>query len=153
MKNVLFMSLFSLSVFIKAQDSAYCYNSGITTSKTEETTTVENKQAHPLILMSYVMDQKEVIGFLKEKKNSSLDKLLAKIKLSKNLRLIGFAAVPAGIIGVLNISDANKDHSSQNVGLGFIGLSAVSLSSGFYFDRERKKNYKKAIAKYNQLYN
>jgi len=155
MKNILFVSLIVLSAFIKAQDSAYCYNSGLVANPSDDPSlpVENNKQTHSLILMPYVMNQKEVLGFLKEKKNSSLEKLLTKVKVSKNLRLVGFAAIPASIIGALSISDANKNHSSQNAGFGLIGLGAVSLGSSFYFDHQRKENYKKAIAKYNQLYN
>ena len=155
MKNILFLSLIAFTACIKAQDSAYCYNSGLSVSRTTETEVVvaDNKRVHPLILMPYIMNEKEVVAFLKEKENSSLEKLLTKIKLSKNLRLISLAAIPTGIISVLSISDANKNHTSQNVGLGLAALGVVSLSTGVYFDHQRKTNYKKAIAKYNQLYN
>ena len=153
MKNILFISLFAFSVFIKGQDSAYCYNSGNIALPSENLSIPfsANKQFHSLILMAYVMDQKEVMGFLNEKNNSVLKKLITKVKLAKNLRFVSLAAIPAGIIGAVSI--ANENYSSQNLGFGLIGLSAVSISSGIYFNYERKKNYKKAIAKYNQLYN
>lgn len=156
MKNILFISLIALTVFVKAQDSAYCYNSGLSASRTTETevAVADNKQqARPLILMPYIMNEKEVIGFLKGKKNSSLEKLLTKIKLSKKLRFVGLAAIPTGIISALSIADSNKNHTSQSVGLSLAAFGAVSLTTGFYFDHERKKNYKKALAKYNQLFN
>ena len=154
MKNILFISLVLFASLIKGQDSAYCYNSGLAVIPAEDASFPVIKNQHQsLILMSNVMRQKEVLGFLQGKNNSSLEKLLAKIKLSKNLRFVGFAAFPAGIMGAITISNANKNHSSKGAGIGLISLSAVSLSSGFYFNRQRKENYKKAIAKYNQLYN
>lgn len=149
------MFLIAFSAFTKAQDSAYCYNSGLVLSKTTEIEVVyeDNKLARPLILMPYIMNEKEVVAFLKEKNNSYLEKFLTKIKLSKNLRLISLAAIPSGIMSVLSLSDATKNHASQNIGLGLAAFGAVSLSTGVYFDHQRKENYKKAIAKYNQLYN
>lgn len=154
MKSAFFISILGFSFFTNAQDSSCCYNSGLPSSITEVTaTSIENKPFYPLILMPYVMGKKEIVSLLKEKKNSSLEKLLTKSKAANRLRLVGFAAIPAGIMGSLSIVEANKKNTSQNGGLGLLALGAVSLSSSIYFNHETKKNYKKAIAKYNQVYN
>ena len=154
MKKTLFIPLLVLAAFTKAQDSSFCYIGGIAASKTVPAfgSSAEQKNLSSLILMPYVMNEKEVMKLLKEKKSSSVQKLLRKIKFSKNMSLIGFAAIPAGIIGTLSVVEASKSHAPQSLGLGFIALGAVSLSSGFYFNHERKMNYKKAIATYNQIY-
>ena len=155
MKSLVFVSLLIVSAFTKAQEGSCFYNGGLAASQTEGVSVVScgQKQPSPLILMPYVMNEKEVMGILKEKKNPLVEKILTKVKLSKKMRLIGFAAIPTGIIGALSIVEANKNHTSQNAGLGLVALGTVSLGSSFYFNHERKKNYKKAIAKYNQLYN
>ena len=41
----------------------------------------------------------------------------------------------------------------QNIGFGLIALAPVCLGTSIYFKSQKNKNYKKAIAKYNQLYN
>lgn len=155
MKSLIVVSLLVMSAFTKAQDSSCCYNSGLATSQTEEISLMlsEQKQLSPIILMPYVMGEKEVLGFLMGKKNASVDKLLTKAKLFKKMRLISFAAIPTGVIGTLSLVEANKNQTSQNLGLGFVSLTAGFIGSSFYFNHERKKNYKKAIAEYNHLYN
>jgi hypothetical protein len=163
MKKILFIPLFFAAIFSHAQGNAACYNSGAITSSTEETVEVAARDTlqASLVLMPYVMNEKEVMLILKEKKNPSINRLLRTLKLSNDLKPIGFIAIPAGILGALsfvniNTSDKNTNDihaANQNLGLGFFALGTVCLSSGIYFNITQKKNYKKAIQKYNQLYN
>jgi uncharacterized integral membrane protein len=94
---------------------------------------------------------------LKEKNNSEINRLLKKVKLSKNFQNIGFAAIPealigGGLIGLASVS--NKGNIEQkSIGVGLVALSGICLSSSLCFKIVSTKNYKKAIAKYNQLYN
>lgn len=155
MKTLLYILMLTTCFTTIAQDSSYCYNSGLASSGIEGPvpSNTDIKQSASLILMPNVMSEKEVMIVLKEKKNASINKLLTKLKLTGNLQPIGFAAIPAGIIGALNLADVNKTQRQQSVGLGLIALGTVCLSSSIYFNIERKKNYKKAIQIYNQLYN
>ncbi len=158
MKNILFFSFVFLVAFSKAQDSAYCYNSGKTSLQvSEETEAPPNiKQQNSLILMP-VMNQKEVLLILKEKNNSEINKLVKNFKLSKMFKGVGFSAIPealfgAGLIGASATSNTGNVQQ-RSIGIGLVALSALCLSSSLCFKMVRTKNYKKAIAKYNQLYN
>ena len=156
MKNILFLFLVLTSAITNAQD---CYNSGVVSVTTETITeaAVSNTQQNSLILMPYVMSEKEVTLIIKEKNNSDLDRLLRKVKLAKTFQNIGFAAIPEAVIGGGLIGAAaasNKGNAEQkSIGIGLVALSAVCLSSSLCFKFVKTKNYKKAIAKYNQLYN
>lgn len=157
MKNLLLIPVLFTAIVTKAQD---CYNGGIVSAPIEtmmETPTVNFKPQAPLILMPHVMNEKEVTLVIKEKNNSDLNRLLKKVKLAKTFQNIGFAAIPEALIGGGLISVAaisNKGTMEQrSVGVGLVALSAACLSSSLCFKLVRTKNYKKAIARYNQLYN
>ena len=158
MKNILFLSFVFLAAFSEAQDSSYCYNSGITSIEISEEIEPSAfiKQENALILMP-VMNEKEVLLILKEKDNSEINKLVKNFKLSKTFKNIGFSAIPEALLGAGIIGAASASNSGtvqqRGIGIGLLALSAVSLSSSLCFKIVRTKNYKKAIAKYNQLYN
>lgn len=111
--------------------------------------------------MPRIMDTEEVTLIIKEKNNPGLNSLLAKSKLFKGLRPIGFAAIPAGFLGAICLtsnkpSDGRSQEAAflkQNAGASFLAIAAACFSSGVYFTIQSKKNYKKAVQKYNQLYN
>jgi hypothetical protein len=156
-KTVLSLFFLTLSFITKAQD---CYNSGITITPYEDITlneTIKPTRENLLILMPYVMNEREVTLVLKEKNNSEINRLLKKIKLAKTFQNIGFAAIPEALVGGGLIGAAmasNKGAVDQkSIGIGLVALSGVCLSSSLFFKIIRTKNYKKAIAKYNQLYN
>ena len=160
MKNYLTLLLLLSFTITKAQDSAYCYNNGLTSSHSEkiiETETAAAPRENALILMPYVMKEKDVLLIIKEKNNSELNRLLKKIKLAKTFQNIGFAAIPEALIGgglIGAVATSSKGSVEQkSVGLGLVLLSGVCLTSSLCFKFVHKKNYKKAIAKYNQLYN
>ena len=159
MKICLFFFSLIISVFAKAQDIAECYNNGVSAvaSETISENEVLGTAQNSLILMPNVMKEKEVLLIIKEKNNSGLNRLLKKIKLSKTFQSIGFAAIPealigGGLIGFGAVSDKGS-LEQKSVGVGLLALSAVCLSSSLCFKIHRTKNYKKAIRKYNQLYN
>jgi hypothetical protein len=160
MKKNLFICVLFFTLCGTAQDSLYCYNSGNRAGQNNALTetevsafTIEN----PLILMPFVMKEKEVKIILNEKNNSEINQLLKKVKLAKTFENIGFAAIPEALIGgglIGAASFSKKGNVTQkSIGLGLLALSGVCLSSSFCFKIMRTKNYKKAIAKYNQLYN
>lgn len=162
MKNFFFTLLFLTPALINAQDSNYCYNSGLITTSADESAETKSfssfSQQNSLILMPGVMNEKDVVLILKEKGNNEINKLLKKIKLSKTFKNIGFAAIPeallgAGFIGSVSVQGNTNTKPQKVVGAGLIAISAVCLSSGLYFNMAQKKNYKKAIQKYNQMYN
>lgn len=107
--------------------------------------------------MPYVMNEKEITLVIKEKNNSELNRLLKKVKLARTFQNIGFAAIPEALVGgglIAAAAGSNKGNMEQrSVGVGLVALSAVCLSSSLCFKFVKTKNYKKAIAKYNQLYN
>lgn len=157
MKTILSFFFLAMSFTITAQD---CYNSGTAITQSEDVTSVESVKPtaeNTLILMPYVMREKEVVLILKEKNDSEINRFLKKVKLSKTFQNIGFAAIPEALIGGGLIGAAaasNKGNTGQkSIGIGLVALSAVCLSSSLCFKMVRTKNYKKAIAKYNQLYN
>ena len=159
MKVCLFVFSLATGVFAKAQDVAECYNSGISVAASEAVSENEVLGAaqNSLILMPNVMKEKEVLLIIREKNNSELNRLLKKIKLSKTFQNIGFAAIPEALIGGGLIGAAattnNGNAEQKSIGVGLLALSAVCLSSSLCFKIQRTKNYKKAIQKYNQLYN
>ncbi len=157
MKPIFSILFLMLSLLTKAQD---CYNSGIAAIQSENTTpaeTIKSVKEKSLILMPYVMKEKEIKLILKEKNNSEINRLLKKVKLAKTFQNIGFAAIPEALIGgglIGAAATSNKGNIEQRtVGIGLIALSGICLSSSLCFKLVRTKNYKKAIAKYNQLYN
>lgn len=160
MKNILLLSILFFSLRSTAQDSSYCYNSGVTnlqSERFEETEEVVPVQESSLILMPFVMKEKEVLLIIKEKNNSELNRLFKKVKLAKTFQNIGFAAIPEALIGGGFISAAATSNQGgiqqKSIGIGLMVLSGVCLTSSLCFKFIRTKNYKKAIAKYNQLYN
>ncbi len=160
MKNILLLFALFFAFRSVAQDSSYCYNSGIIITPDErlvETEEVVPAQESSLILMPYVMKEKEVLLIIKEKNNSELNRLFKKVKLAKTFQNVGFAAIPEALIGAGLIGAAaasNKGNVQQkSIGVGLMVLSGVCLTSSLCFKFIRTKNYKKAIAKYNQLYN
>lgn len=157
MKTVFLFSLIVLSLVTKAQD---CYNSGTTSFQNEEVVCgeiVSPLKENSLILMPYVMKEKEVRLIMKEKNNSEINRLLKKVKLAKTFQNIGFAAIPEALIGGGLIGAAAASNSGsveqKSLGIGLVALSGVCLSSSLCLKLYSKKSYKKAIAKYNQLYN
>ena len=114
-----------------------------------------------VIIIPKIMKEKEIRLIMKEKNNSEIDKLVAKSKLFKNFRAVGFAAIPAGLLsGVLLFSQNQRNNDgvpgnniTKVTGISLLALGTVCLSSSVYFDLAYKKNYKKAIQKYNALYN
>ncbi|MBP7809393.1 MAG: hypothetical protein KA163_08875 [Bacteroidia bacterium] len=160
MKKILFLFVLFFAFRSVAQDSSYCYNSGTIITPDErlaETEEVIPTQESSLILMPYVMKEKEVLLIIKEKNNSELNRLFKKVKLAKTFQNVGFAAIPEALIGAGLIGAAatsNKGSVQQkSIGVGLMVLSGVCLTSSLCFKFIRTKNYKKAIAKYNQLYN
>lgn len=159
MKVYLFLLSLAINIITKAQDSAECYNGGISVAASGaycESMISETSQ-NSLILMPKAMKEKDILLIIKEKDNSELNRLLKKIKLSKTFQNIGFAAIPealigGGLIGAATVSN-NGSLEQKSIGVGFLALSAVCLSSSLCFKIQRTKNYKKAIQKYNQLYN
>lgn len=157
MKTIFSLIFLALAFIIKAQE---CYNGGATIEQYENTVVNERitpAQENSLILMPYVMNEREVMLVLKEKNNSEINRLLKKVKLAKTFQNIGFAAIPEALIGggfIGATAASNKGSAEQkSIGLGLIALSGVCLTSSFCFKMVRTKNYKKAITKYNQLYN
>jgi hypothetical protein len=114
-----------------------------------------------VILMPKIMTKKEVRLIIQEKKNSELEKLVTRSKLFKNFQPVGFAAIPAGFLGAISLTgnaatDGRKFSSGnikQTTGVTLLALGAICLTSSVYFNIQSAKNYKKAIQKYNQLYN
>ncbi|MBK7668124.1 MAG: hypothetical protein IPJ32_12770 [Sphingobacteriaceae bacterium] len=160
MKQIFLLSVLIFAFRSVAQDSSFCYNSGIVISYTERLTETEEvvpDQEHTLILMPYVMKEKEVLLFIKEKNNSELNRLFKKVKLAKTFQNIGFTAIPEALIGGGLIGAAATSNQGsveqKSIGIGLIALSGVCLTSSLCFKFIRTKNYKKAIAKYNLLYN
>jgi hypothetical protein len=162
MKNSLIIAVLFLSVLTKAQDNPYCYNGGNITSPSEtanETVLPALEQKSSLILMPYVMNEKQVVGMLKEKNNSSINSLLRKVKLSKDFETLSIAAVPetllgASFLGIVSATgNGNQSGQQKQIAVGLLAASAICLTSSLCFKVIHKKNYKKAIAKYNQLYN
>lgn len=157
---VLFLLLFS--TLVKSQDSLFCYNNGainVNEPVSEAEATVFPKSETSLILMP-VMNEKEVVLLLKEKNNSDINQLIRKFRLTKMFQNIGFSAIPEALLGAGFIGAANTYKSSNSsaaiqkgVGVGLIALSTVCLTSNICFKIIKNKNYKKAIRKYNQLYN
>lgn len=154
------MALLFASAFFRAQDSALCYNRGGVSSFAASEAALalaDNKQAGTLILMPGIMNQKEVVLILKEKEDISINKFLKRVRLSRSFKGIGFSAIPeallgAGFMGVA--SENNGDSQTQKIiGIGLIAASAVCLTSSLCLKIVHTKNYKKAIARYNQLYN
>lgn len=160
MKNILLLSILLFSLRSVAQDSSYCFNGGVTTVQSEGFEVTEEvvpvKEAS-LILMPFVMKEKEVLLIIKEKNNSELNRLFKKVKLAKTFQNIGFAAIPEALIGGGLIGAAATSQKGsieqKSIGIGLMALSGVCLTSSLCFKFIRTKNYKKAIAKYNQLYN
>ncbi len=157
MKTILFIPLFFFAFISKAQDSSYCYNGGkISFEASEKIESAFIKQENSLILMP-VMNEKEVLMILKEKDDSEINKLVKNFKLSKTFKNIGFSAIPEALLGGGLIGAAaasNKGNIQQrSIGIGLVALSAVCLSSSLCFKFVKNKNYKKAIQRYNQLYN
>lgn len=157
MKKLLILSALLVATFTKAQD---CFNGGIVSIPSE--TIVEAipasdiSQQNSIILMPYVMKEKEVMLVMKEKNNSEINGLLKKVKLARTFQNIGFAAIPEALVGGGLIAAAvstGGNIQQKGVGIGLVALSTVCLSSSLCFRFVRNKNYKKAIAKYNQLYN
>jgi len=107
------------------------------------------------------MKEKEIRLMLKEQNNSEIDKLVSKSRLFKNFRPVGLAAIPAGILSAVLLSPHNQkmndgvtaNHLVKTTGLGLLALGTVCLSSSLYFDLACKKNFKKAILKYNTMNN
>jgi hypothetical protein len=160
MKHVFLLPVLIFALYSNAQDSSYCYNSGVSAEqgeRFEETEDVVSVQETSLILMPYVMKEKEVLLIIKEKNNSELNHLFKKVKLAKTFQNIGFAAIPEALIGGGLIGAAATSSQGtveqKSIGIGLMVLSGVSLTSSLCFKFIRTKNYKKAIAKYNQLYN
>lgn len=159
MKVYFLLFCLGINMAVKAQASAECYNSGISTmaSETESEKLVSVTAQNSLILMPYVMKEPEVLLIIKEKNNSELNRLLKKVKLSKTFQNIGFAAIPEALVGggLIGVAAAsNKGNLEQKAaGVGLLALGAVCLSSSLFFKIKHTKNYKKAIKKYNQLYN
>ena len=153
------LSLFFIFLFfhVKAQD---CFNSGMASVQNENPATGETSipvKEKSLILMPYVMKEREIKLVLKEKNNSEINRLLKKVKLAKTFQNIGFAAIPealigGGLIGAAAVSNQGSVEQ-RSLGFGLVALSGVCLSSSLCFRFVRIKNYKKAIQKYNQLYN
>jgi hypothetical protein len=118
-------------------------------------------QEGSVIIMPKIMKKKEVRLIIKEKNNSELDKLITKSKLFKNFQPLGFAAIPAGFLGAVSLSGNKPKDGERNssgavkhtVGISLLAISAICLTSSVYFNIQSAKNYKKAIQKYNQLYN
>lgn len=157
MQIILSFIFLALSFIVKAQD---CYNGGVVATTNEiiiEAETIKPAQENSLILMPYVMNEREVKLVLQGKNNSEINRLLKKVKLAKTFQNIGFAAIPEALIGGGFIGAAmasNKGTAEQKrIGIGLVALSGVCLTSSLCFKIVRTKNYKKAIAKYNQLYN
>lgn len=160
MKNILIIAFTLFAAFIKAQDSTFCYNSGNLSSFAEDEAPLviaDKKQNASLILMPGIMNKKEIILVLKEKEDVSINKFLKKVRLSRNFKGIGFSAIPeallgAGFVGAASVNNRNS-HTQKIIGFGLIAASAVCLSSSLCLKVVHTKNYKRAIARYNELYN
>lgn len=157
MKTIFTFFFLLQCLIINAQD---CYNSGIVVAQSENITsdeTITSTKESSLIIMPYVMKEKEIKIILEEKNNSEINHLLKKVKLAKTFQNIGFAAIPEALFGggLIGAAAASNSGSVQqkSIGIGLVALSGVCLSSSLCFKMVRTKNYKKAIAKYNQLYN
>lgn len=164
MKNIFILFGLFHSVVIKSQDSLYCYNSGGALTQREIITEeMSNKPLleNSLILMPYVMKEKDVLHIMAAKNNSEVNHLLLKMNRANNIKPIGFAAIPFGLLGALSFSGIKNMYGEggsslkihQGFGAGLVALSAMCLSASCYFKMQRTKNYKKAIANYNRLYN
>lgn len=160
MKHFILLLFLIFALQSTAQDSSYCYNSGIANVQSErsaETEEVVPANEKSLILMPYVMKEKDVLLIIKEKNNSELNSLFKNVRLAKTFQNIGFAAIPEALIGGGLIgaaaSSGQGNVEQKSIGIGLIALSGVCLTSSLCFKFIRTKNYKKAIAKYNQLYN
>jgi hypothetical protein len=120
-----------------------------------------SQESTSVILMPKIMTKKEIRLLIHEKKNSELDKLIAKSKLFQNFQPLGFAAIPAGFLGAISLSGNNTNDGGpqftgnikQTTGVSLLALGAMCLTSGVYFNIQSAKNYKKAIQRYNQFYN
>lgn len=120
-----------------------------------------SQESSSVILMPKIMKKKEIRPIIQEKHNSELDKLVIKSKLFKNFQPVGFAALPAGFLGAISLSgnqtgDGRSISSAtikQAAGITLLALGAMCLTSSVYFTIQSHKNHKKAIQKYNQLYN
>ena len=96
-------------------------------------------------------DNEEIIGLLKKR------------RVSRSLRLMGLLAIPAAVFGVGAILSVNlepyyspetkKDFQIQDSGRSLIGLGVICIGGNIYFNNRYKRSWKKAIQKYNQLYN
>lgn len=159
MKTCLFLFSLVIIVSAKAQGSAECYNGGVSTAVSETYSENANPETtkSSLILMPKMMKEEDVLLIIKEKNNSELNRLLKKVKLSKTFQNIGFTAIPEALIGggLLGAAAASSQGNieQKGIGIGLLALSAVCLSSSLCFKIQRTRNYKKAIQKYNQLYN
>jgi hypothetical protein len=162
MKKILLMIPFLFPVFAGAQNEGVCYNSGMSASKnlSIETNVYRNQLSDTsLILMPYVMNEKSVITMMKQKNNSSINKFLRRIKLSRDFETISIAAIPETLLGAtfLGIASSTGDNTQsgrqKQIAVGLLAASGVCLTSSLCFKIIHKKNYKKAIRKYNQLYN
>lgn len=160
MKTILLLAVLAFTLRSVAQDSSYCYNSGVAITQAErfaETEEFVSAKESSLILMPVVMKEKEVMLIIKEKNNSELNRLFKRVKLAKTFQNIGFAAIPEALIGggLIGAAATSNQGSVQqkSIGVGLMVLSGVCLTSSLCFKFVRTKNYKKAIAKYNQLYN
>jgi len=159
--KTIFAFLFLIVSFItKAQD---CYNGGIAITQREDAIANENAvpvHENALILMPYVMKEKTILQIMQEKNNAEINRLLKKLKRAENMRHAGFAAIPTGILGMMslagtkNADTGNSFRTAQiGTGVGLLALSSLCLGASYCFKLQHAKNYKKAIAKYNQLYN
>jgi hypothetical protein len=122
---------------------------------------VFSQENNSVILMPKIMKKKEIRLIIQEKKNSELDKLITRSRLFKNFQPVGFAAIPAGFLGAISLagnqaSDAGRSSSvniKQTTGITLLAFGAMCLTSSVYFTIQSNKHHKKAIQKYNQLYN
>lgn len=115
--------------------------------RTDSLRTAENKLLKKLM----ASDDKELMLLLKRRKKYS------------RARLIGLGAIPAVFFGSTAMMaseplfgggpQTKKDFHLRDGGRTLLGVGALCITGNIYFSFKRKAFRKKAIAKYNQLYN
>lgn len=115
-----------------------------------------------VVLNPKTMSEKEIILKLKDKNDPEIKMLLKKRRSSLGLQTIGFLAIPAVSFGAAAVFSANglfyrtktkEDFQMEDLGRSLIGGSVLFLGTNIYFNWKSKYCYKKAIDKYNHLYN
>jgi len=119
---------------------------------------IENRGANRYKVNSNYLNYKETFQLMQLKENEQINMHIKKAKIAKAVKPIGFAAIPAAVIGSVFFmssgfdTDATSKRYNETTGTACMVFGAACLTTSIVLGVKQKDHTKEAIRLYNESY-